>query len=804
MRIPLGWLAELVAWSEPTTTLVERMTMVGLKVESVDEVGDLDAAIRAGRLLAVEPHPQAERLQVCRVDVGEAAPRVVVSAAPGLVAGQVVPVALDGARLPGGREVRVADLRGVTSAGMLCSETELALGEDGDRVLELEGDVAPGTAMRDLPGVRDTVVEIEVTANRGDWLSMLGVARELAAVSTARLVPLRQRVRESGAPAAAQVTVRVEVPELCPRYCARVVRGVTIRRSPLPVRLRLRYAGMRPINAVVDATNYVMLEQGQPLHAFDLARVADGTIVVRRARAGERLVTLDGVDRALEAGDLVIADPRGPIALAGVMGGQSSEVVGETRDVLLESAFFAPASVRRTSRRLGLASQASYRFERRVDPERVPAALDGVAAMLARLAGGSVAPGQVEDAAGMAALAPKPIAFRGARALGMLGLDLPRGEVGRRLRALGVSWTGSGATLQVTPPSYRGDLAHEEDLAEEIARVGGFDAVPSTLPLAPIIPGADEPMRAAARRVRRLLAAEGLSEMVTLAFTDADTNRALPGFVGAELAPIVVRNPLSVELSELRRSPLAGLARALRLNVAQGSAGVTAFEIGKAFGRRADGGIVERRATSILLWGSWPARGVERVGPPVDFDDLKGIAANLLAGLGVEDEAVRWRAASDVSLLHPGKTARLELADRVLGVAGALHPRVAQACDLPQEVWVLELDFEDLAHYRPRRVGLRPLPRFPAVTRDIAVIVDEVFEAEAIVEEVRGLRDPLIESVTLFDCYRGTPIPAAKKSLAYSIAYRAAERTLTDEEVNAIHDRVRAHLRDRFAVELRS
>jgi phenylalanyl-tRNA synthetase beta chain len=803
MRIPLSWLAEFVTWNGPPAALAERLTMTGLKVEAIEEVGQLDRRIVAGRVTAVEPHPEADRVRVCRVEVGRPEPLVAVSGAPGLAPGQLVPVALPGARLSDGREAQAVRIRGVESAGVLCAEAELALGEDASQVLVLD-DAAPGTPLAELPGIADTVLEAEVTPNRGDCLSILGVAREVAAVTGARLRHPRPRPRESGVAAAREVRVRVEAPELCPRYCARIVRGVGSVPAPLRVRLRLRRAGMRAVNAVVDATNYVMLERGQPLHAFDLERLAERRIVVRRAGPGERLTTLDGVERALEREDLVIADGRGPVALAGVMGGATSEVTPTTRVVLLESAFFAPTSVRRTSRRLALPSQAAYRFERRVDPAMVPEALDAVAALIARTAGGRVAPGIVEDAPGMKALAPAPIRLRPQRVIALLGARLARGEIARSLRAVGAACRPQRDTLLVTPPSFRGDLRLEEDLIEEIARVSGYDRIPVALPEVPLAAGEDTPERRLAGRVRQALVAAGLAEMVTLAFTDAETNRRLPGFVGRALAPLAVKNPLSSETGELRRSPLAGLVRALRLNLALGATFVAAFELGKGYGLDAHGVHREPRAVALVLAGAWPARGVERSGPPVDFLDLKGVLGGLFAALGLDGERVRWRPAGEIDALHPGKAALVELGGATLGVAGALHPTITQSADLPEEVWVAELDFAALAHYVPRRFPLRPLPRFPAVIRDLAVVVDEAFRAGDILEEIRALQNPHIELVRLFDCYRGAPVPAGKKSLAYTIAYRAPDRTLTDEEVNGLHATVRERLAGRFAVEFRA
>jgi phenylalanyl-tRNA synthetase beta chain len=804
MRVPLSWLGEFVTWRGSVGALADRLLMAGLEVDRIEEVGRLDPRVLVGRLAAVEPHPQADRLQVCRVEAGRAGTLTIVSAAPGLAAGRLVAAALPGARLADGTPVAAATLRGIESAGVLCSEAELGLGDDAGRVLELPADAAPGTPLVELPGIADTVLELEVTPNRGDWLSILGIAREVAAVSGVRLRQRPPRVRESDRPAATDVAVEVEAPDLCPRYCARVVRQVRVAPSPLWLRLRLRRAGMRAINGIVDATNHVMIERGQPLHAFDLERLAERRIVVRRARPTERIVTLDGVERGLDADDLVIADGRGPVAIAGVMGGQDSEVTDATRTVVLESAFFAPVAVRRTTRRMALASQAAYRFERRVDPAMVREALDGVAALIARITGGRVAPGVVESDAGtLRRESTVTIRLRTRRAARLLGTAYPRGEVARRLRALGCRCRPSGEALLVTPPTYRGDLRIEEDLIEEIARVGGYDAIPITMPEVTLAEGDPGDARRLTRRLRRLLVAEGLTEMVTLAFTDAETNRRLPGFVGGGLEPLAVRNPLSSETGELRRSPLAGVFRALRLNVAQGASFVGAFEIGKGYGRDGTGVRREPGALTFLLHGAWPPQGAERSGAATDFLDLKGVATNVLAGLGLGEDRVRWQPAGEVPFLHPGQAAVAEVGGDALGVIGALHPEIVHAADLSGEVWVGELDLQKLAHYRPRRVALKPLPRFPAVTRDLAVLVEESFGAGEIVEEIRTLGNPQIESVRLFDCYRGAPVPPGKKSLAYSIAYRAADRTLTDDEVNALHAEVVARLGGKFRLEVR-
>jgi len=421
-----------------------------------------------------------------------------------------------------------------------------------------------------------------------------------------------------------------------------------------------------------------------------------------------------------------------------------------------------------------------------------------------KLAGGRVAPGIVEAAPGMDALAQEPVRLRPRRAVSLLGSQIPRPEMARRLRALGTQVRAEGETLAVTPPSWRGDIGLEEDLVEEIARVGGYDAVPTVLPEAVVASGGESEERAWQRRARRLLVAEGLTEMVSLSLTDAESNRQLPGFMGGALQAVDVRNPLSSETGQLRLSPLSGLLRALRMNVDRGASFVGAFELGKGYGLDGGGVAREPRAVALLLHGAWPPRGVERGGPPVEFGDLKGIVGALLAGFGIDEARVHWRPTSATPFLHPAQTATVEVDGTPVGVLGALHPEIVQARDIAGETLLAELDLCGVARYGPRRVTPKPLPRFPAVTRDLAVVVDETFHAGDIVEEIRALSNPQIESVRLFDCYRGAPIPAGRKSLAYSVAYRAADRSLTDDEVNALHGTVLDHLRGRFALEFRS
>lgn len=804
MRVPLTWLAEVVRLTEPAPVLAERLTMAGLAVEAICEHGIVDAGVRVGRIEAVARHPEADRLSVCRVAArAGGGPVTIVSGAPDLARGMRVAVASPGARLADGTAVAARTVRGVESAGVLCSAAEIGLGAEADRVLVLPRGARVGAPVGDLPGVRDTVLELDVTPNRGDCLSILGVAREVAAATGARLRRRRPVVQESGPAAAGEIAVAVEDVDGCPRYLGRLVRSVRRQRSPLWLRLRLERAGMRSVDAIVDAANHVMLETGQPLHTFDRDRLDGGRVVVRRARAGETIETLDGVMRALADQDLVIADRTGPVAVAGVMGGARAEIGPETTSLLLESAFFDPASVRRTARRLGLSSEASYRFERRVDPAMVPVALEALASLLAEVAGGESAPGVVAAGAPERLPAPRAIVLRPARVVATLGADLTAGEMRRRLRAVGARVERGADGLVVTPPSHRADLAIEADLVEEVARLGGYGTLPARVPLAPMRAARDTEARVLVRRVRHLLVGEGLYEAVTPPFVAEAVDDAVPGWIGAGLHSSRLLNPLSAEQACLRRSPLASLVRVATLNADRGAEFVGVFEVGTGFGVTAGGARVERRGVAVLLGGVWPPRGVERVGPAVDFADVKGVVENLLAGLGADDADLRFEATGAPALWHPGCSAVVSLAGRAIGALGTIHPKAAQSLDIPAKTQLAEVDFQALGFYRRAR-SPRPLPRYPAVTRDIAVVVDEEFRSQAVLEEIGRLNHPLIESARLFDCYRGDPIAPGKKSLAYTIAYRAPDRTLTDDEVGAAHDAVRARLRERFALDLRS
>jgi phenylalanyl-tRNA synthetase beta chain len=797
LKISLAWLREFVAIELSAADVAERLTMAGLEVEGISTHGTYEHMI-AARIVGLEPHPGADQLSLCTVDLGPRGTLRIVSGAPNAEAGLRVAVALPGAVLADGTVVEPVEVRGVSSPAVLLSEREIGISDDHSGVMALGADAEPGTSLAATLGTADTVLDVAITPNRGDCLSILGIARELAALTGARLGAPPLRLAEKPPSSADAIRVDIQDVDLCPRYVARVVSGVKIGPSPLWVRSRLEMLGVRAINNVVDVTNYVMLERGQPLHAFDLARLRGAQIIVRRAGARVVVRTLDDVDRELESDDLVIADREGPVAVAGVMGGLGSAVTAATRDVLIEAAHFAPITVRRTSRRLGLRSEASLRFERGVDVEGVPRAADRAAELLAKLSRGQVATGRVD-------VYPNPqpaieVLVRTDRANQLLGTALSVAEIGQSLRRVsaGVKAAGRGGYL-CRPPSYRSDLTREADFVEEIARLAGYDRIPATLPRAILAATPDSGRRRLTGRVRELLVAQGMHEMICHRFVGADWNRQIGGLAPPGASAVGLRNPMSSEASEMRRSLLPNLLMAAARNRRQDEEWFRAFEIGSVFWR--DGEFREGHVVGGVLAGALPQRGLLRDDRVESFYDAKGAIEALCAELRVS--GVEWKRHQLPSFLHPGKAALVCVRGASLGYVGGLHPLIAKALDLEPPPWTFELDIEKLESYARARVTFQPLPKYPVVVRDLAIVADEEFEAESVLDTIASCSNLPVESARLFDLYRGKPLPPGKKSLAYSIAYRASDRTLTDDEVNRLHDSLIERVTRQLGVQLR-
>jgi phenylalanyl-tRNA synthetase beta chain len=804
MKVTLNWLREFVAIELSLDRLADRLAMAGLEVDGIREQGS--EPVKVAQIVRIDPHPHSDHLTVCQVTTGgEVIP--VVCGASNMQVGDKVALAAEGTPLPGGQQVERVEIRGQLSCGMLCSERELGLSDDHRGLLIVPKEVPLGEAVYAVLGLRDTILDVAITPNRGDCLSVMGLAREISALTGVPLHAGKPRVRQSGSPINSQARVSITDADLCPRYAARVVTGVRISPSPAWMKWRLEAAGVRALNNVVDVTNYVMLERGQPLHAFDLPSLAGQAIIVRRARDIAAIETLDGKERTLVPDDLLICDRDRAVAVAGVMGGANSEVRDQTTEVLLESAYFIPETVRRTARRLGLRSEASYRFERGVDPQGTVLALDRAASLLQQLAGGRVSRGVID-------VFPRPlpsmvIPLRAPRVVSFLGTKVAANEIEQRMRTLGAKVKrGRGGTWQVTVPSYRADLSQEADLIEEVARLRGYETIPALLPRTEGRETNRDVEGEWTRRVRTCLAAQGLAEMLNLSFTSARLNHLFPGLIPGAVA-IPLMNPLSAEGAEMRLSVLGGLMRALQHNVRQGETGVTAFELGKTFFLE-DGQTQlqqlqqrqERFVLSAVLYGTWPVVGVGQKGQAVDFADLKGVIESVVQELHCE-KLLRWDRAIDVSFLHPGKAARVLIEKNPVGVAGALHPNHSVALDLSETPWVFELDFTALLHYARPVTQYQPLPRFPAVVRDVAIVADKELPVQSVIDAVRALAHPLIVDMRLFDRYQGSQIPPDKQSLAYSIAYRTADRTLTALEVSETHAQVIEHLVKTLGVEVR-
>lgn len=804
MNVSYQWLRALLPGLEDSPEEVgHRLAMLGAPPDDIVRPGKGLADIVIGRVAGTRPHPNADRLSLCDVEAGGETLQVVCGA-PNVEVGRCYPFAPVGATLPDGMRIRKAKIRGEQSQGMLCSERELGLGRDQSGIMTLSGELEPGASFVEALSLDDARLVLDVTPNRPDLLSHLGVARELAANADGILLPALpggepriELVRGTDRASAAGVTVTIEDAQGCYRYLGAVVRGVEVRPSPDWLASRLRAVGARPINNVVDATNYVLYELGQPMHAFDLSRIEGGEVRVRGATAGERIRTLDGVERALEQGTLVIADASRPVAVAGVMGGADSEVGEATTDILLECALFDPKRVRSGRRSLNLSTDASYRFERGVDPDRMERALRRALAIIAATAGGSVEAG-VADAAPVE-LPARELELRESRVEQVLGISIPAAAMADLLAPLGFGVQAGDDGVQVSVPGHRRyDVEREIDLVEEVARRYGYDRFPDEA--RPYRPGRlpDDPHAVLEDRLRAWLVGRGFVE-----------TRSTP-FSGGEDARVEILNPLSAEERGLRGAVLPGLVQRARYNFARGRGDLRLFEIGTAFGPSCeDGGLPrEQRRLAVLFTGA--RRPPHWTGDVDAFDvwDLKGLL-EALAGVLTSDATVEpggaeqpgqsgaddapWMGGDSLRLLD-GEGAAIGRGGRI----AAEHVDTPAWHDAP--VWGLELLLEH-ASLVPARY--RPVPAHPAIERDLALLVPEELPAAHVEEAIRGAAGTLLEAVFPFDLYTGAALGAGRRSIAYRMRYRAPDRTLRDEEVDQVMERVTTTLREDLGVERR-
>jgi phenylalanyl-tRNA synthetase beta chain len=810
--VPLSWLREFVEFDFTPEQLAERLTLLGMEVKKIEQWGADWRNVVVGELLAVEQHPRADRLSLTRVTVGDGEPLEIVCGATNIAAGQRVPVALPGAVLPGDRRIERTEKMGVVSNGMLCSGEELNLTSDGDGILILPETAPLGVPLTELYG--DVVLDVDVKPNRGDALSIVGLAREVAAVTGAHVELPKIELHEAGQPTAERLTVEVEDPDLCPRFVGRWVSGVTVGPSPDLVQMRLLAAGQRPLSNVVDASNYVMIELGKPIHTFDAHSVHDGRIIVRRARAGERLETLDHVARELAPDTLLIADPNGPIGIAGVMGGTTTEVTDATTEVIVESAVFDPVSIRRTAFHYALRSEASLRFEKGQEFRLVRIGADRAAQLVAEWAGGEIAPGRVDT--NPTEPEPARVAFRPARVNRLLGTDIPVEEQRALLERVGVATepapsgvpvavaaapqpleaaAGDGEALLAFVPTWRRDIHIEADVAEEVARVRGYETIEGILPHTPMPSYRPSPLELR-DAVREALAGAGVSEVVTYALVAPNDPVRFGHRDDGELAGepdqaagggvVTVTNPLSSQHSVLRQSLVGSLLEVVSMNRRHGRDDVAVFEIGKGYGTADGGGTREWWRLGIALAGSAVIPSWNQPARSYDLEDAKGLVELLARRLGFPLPA--YASLTDDPNLHPGRAARVRVTGEggtlVTGRAGELHPALAAELDLGGPVVVAELAVAGLASgiIAPAR-GATP-PRHPAVERDLAVVVSEHRPAADVAAAIRRHGGPLLAALDLFDVYRGRPLEATEKSLAWRLRFQAPDRNLTEDEID--------------------
>jgi phenylalanyl-tRNA synthetase beta chain len=792
MKVSFNWLKEYVDCGLTPAELADRLTMAGLEVEGVEEKGAALKGVVVAQITSLAPHPRADRLSLCSVKTGERT-YPIVCGARNMKQGDKVALALAGAELPGGTEIKKTKIRGEQSEGMLCSEAELGLSTSAEGIMILPPEAPLGIPVADALNTRDHLFELSVTPNRGDCLSIIGVARECAALLGTTLHPPKPQLREGKQRVEELVQVSILDPDLCPRYSARLITGLKIAPSPFWLRTRLENAGVRSINNVVDVTNYVMLEYGQPLHAFDFDLLEGGAIVVKRAAEGERFVTLDGIERPLQSDTLMICDAARPVAIGGVMGGLNSEIRDLTTRVLLESAYFSPQGIRRTALALGLQTESSYRFERGIDPEGVLSASLRATALIADLAGGEAAKGVIDC---FPSPLPVPeITVRLPRVSAVLGVNLEPREVKGTLERLHMEVReNKGTEWIVKPPPFRSDITREIDLIEEIGRLTGYDHIPVQVPRMWVMPSRKEQAVELEERAKDTLVGLGFYEVITYSFISPHALEALqlpPG--DSRSRPLSLLNPLAEVQSVMRTTLLPGLLETARYNLSHKSGDLKIFELREVYyPRQGEKLPVERRTLAGLVMGAVTSEGWNIPRQEADFYYVKGCVEELLAE--ARSPLPTFTKAEVPPYLNPGKAAVIRLDREKIGVLGELLPEVSHAFELPPGVLIFELDLPLVAHHVKGEIAFTPLPRFPSVTRDVAVTIDVGISAEEIIAIMRKTDNRHIESIEIFDCYQGDPIPIGKKGLAFRIRYRSSDRTLTDEEVNQFHQEVLEHL----------
>jgi len=801
MKIPLKWLQEYVGVTLSSSDLANKLTMAGMEVKGVQVIGGDWENIVVGQIIAINPHPNADRLSLPTIDLGTEQ-QTVVCGAPNLRVGDKVAFAPVGAQLIDGHTgqafcLKSAKIRGVVSSGMACSERELGISDRHEEIMVLPVEAPVGTPLADY--LSDVILDLDITPNRPDCLCIAGVAREIAALTGQSLSLPEVSYEETTSPIDRQISVEIAAPDLCPRYCASLITGVKVAESPGWLQQKLLACGMRPISNIVDITNYVMLEYGQPLHAFDCDKIRGKRIIVRRATEGKAVVTLDGVERVLSEDMLVIADKEGSVAIAGVMGGVNSEVTQGTTSILLEAANFNPVSIHYTGRRLQLPSEACMRFERGIRPELTLPALKRATQLIMQLAGGEAAKGVVDVYPGKRD--QEPILLSTGKIKTLLGVEFSLDQVVDALTSLGFDCKkgDSASEVWVTAPYWRSDIHLAVDLIEEVARIIGYDKIPSTMLSQPLPRQSPEPILSLKQQVGRILTGYGFQEVITYSLTSLEMlNRLLPEPHPLEPMPLRMANPMTTEREYLRPNLRANLLVAFSANRRHEDGGIRLFEMGKVYLPRHNDLPDEPEVLCGILGGSRFEKSWQGEDELLDFYDARGVTEGLLNHLGVNANFEEDR---DESLCL-GKQTAIVVGGNELGVVGELHPKVLEAFEISEPVYLFEINLTALLPYTIGHKMFQPVPRFPAIVRDMALIVDTGISHQRVFDIITSF--PLVNQVILFDVYTGEQVPRGKKSLAYRITFQSPAHTLTDEEVNKVQQQILNKLSGELGATLRS